>query len=183
MRPHKSNSQALQLQSVSLNSTGYYICEVNTDSPPFKAVKGEAYMEVIEPPRDEPKITGEEKIYATGDILALNCTSGFSYPAARLQWFINNVPIDPDSEVLHLSSRGLHSTRSSLRLELYPLHIADGRIEVKCVSLVTTSPLVRTPFVDTRTTKIYVQGHGNLLSASLSLLLINLLQHLLLKRD
>jgi hypothetical protein len=48
-----------------------------------------------EPPRDEPKITGEEKIYATGDILALNCTSGFSYPAARLQWFINNVPVSP----------------------------------------------------------------------------------------
>lgn len=40
-------------------------------------------------PQDGPSITGEEKVYATGDVLGLNCTSGKSHPAATLKWFIN----------------------------------------------------------------------------------------------
>ncbi|XP_058804251.1 cell adhesion molecule 3-like [Phymastichus coffea] len=172
---YKSNNQALQLLNVSLNSTGYYACEVHTETKPFKSVKGDAYMEVVEVPREDPKITGEEKIYASGDILALNCTSGFSFPAAQLQWFVNDVPIDdPDQEVIFSTSRGLHSTRSSLRLELNPLHLAEERIQVKCISTVrTTNP--EAPFVDTRMTKIYVQGYASLSSPSTSLLMFTLL--------
>lgn len=45
------------------------------------------YVAVL--PQDGPTITGEEKIYATGDVLDLNCTSGKSHPAANLTWFIN----------------------------------------------------------------------------------------------
>ncbi|XP_014216983.1 uncharacterized protein LOC106645606 [Copidosoma floridanum] len=96
--PHKSSDQLLQLQSVIIDATGYYMCEVNTDSPVFKVVKAMAYMEVIEPPREGPKITGEEEIYASGDIMALNCTSAFSYPTARLQWFINEIEVGRDDQ-------------------------------------------------------------------------------------
>ncbi|XP_031782166.1 cell adhesion molecule 3 isoform X2 [Nasonia vitripennis] len=170
-----SNDQVLVLQNVSLNSTGYYTCEVNTNSKPFKLAKTESYMEVIEPPQKDPTITGEETIYATGDILALNCTSDLSYPAAQLQWFINDVKVDPDSEVLHVTSHGLHRTRSSLRLELNPLHLAAGKIEIKCVSTVRTSALVTKLYRDVRSTKIYVQGQASLSAPSTSLLLATLL--------
>ncbi|KAJ8679212.1 hypothetical protein QAD02_014999, partial [Eretmocerus hayati] len=151
----KSNHKDLFLQNVSVNSTGYYACEVNTDSPPFRSVKGESYMEVMELPRNKPKITGEEKIYANGDILSLNCTSDLSHPAARLHWFVNGVPIDPNSEVSYLTSRGLYSTRSTLRLELNPLHLTQSSIGIRCTSTVQSTPLVKQPFKDVRVTEIY----------------------------
>uniref|UniRef100_A0ABD2WR21 Ig-like domain-containing protein n=1 Tax=Trichogramma kaykai TaxID=54128 RepID=A0ABD2WR21_9HYME len=180
---HRSNNQILQLQSVDLNSTGYYMCEVNADNPPFKAVKGEAYMEIIDPPREDPKITGEEEIYASGDILALNCTSAFSHPAARLQWFINDSPIEPDSEVLHTTSHGLHSTLSNLRLELNPVHVSEGKIQVKCQSTVRSSLLVKKkPYYDVRSTVIYVRGFADVTIPSAALLICNLLLHPLLRK-
>lgn len=50
-------------------------------------------IEIIALPAEGPTITGEEKIYATGDILALNCTSAKSYPPARINWFINEMEV------------------------------------------------------------------------------------------
>lgn len=44
-------------------------------------------------PAEDPIITGEEKSHANGDILALNCTSGKSYPAASMTWFINGFEV------------------------------------------------------------------------------------------
>jgi hypothetical protein len=41
-------------------------------------------------PKDGPHITGEEEQYQVGDEISLNCTSGKSYPASELQWFIND---------------------------------------------------------------------------------------------
>jgi hypothetical protein len=42
-------------------------------------------------PKDGPHITGEEKqFHQIGDEISLNCTSGKSYPASELQWFIND---------------------------------------------------------------------------------------------
>ncbi|EZA48809.1 hypothetical protein X777_12725 [Ooceraea biroi] len=46
-------------------------------------------MEIIELSQEKPVIVGEEKVYASGDVLALNCTSGKSHPAAQLKWFVN----------------------------------------------------------------------------------------------
>ncbi|XP_014216986.1 uncharacterized protein LOC106645608 isoform X2 [Copidosoma floridanum] len=152
--PHKSSDQLLQLQSVIIDATGYYMCEVNTDSPVFKVVKAMAYMEVIDPPREGPTITGDEEIYASGDIMALNCTSAFSYPTAQLQWFINELEVPPDSEVMHLTRRGLHSTRSSLRLELQPTHLTHTTIKITCVQTVRTSSLATKPFIDFKATRV-----------------------------
>lgn len=46
-QPAKSDGKMLQLQSVTFNSTGSYLCEVLNNDSPVLAVKGEAYMEVI----------------------------------------------------------------------------------------------------------------------------------------
>ncbi|XP_023245912.1 uncharacterized protein LOC106641445 isoform X2 [Copidosoma floridanum] len=181
--PHKSSDQLLQLQSVIIDATGYYMCEVNTDSPVFKVVKAMAYMEVIDPPREGPKITGEEEIYASGDIMALNCTSAFSYPTARLQWFINEIEVPPASEVLHSTYHGLHSTRSSLRLELKPRHLTHDRIKITCVQMVRSSPQATIPFVDVRETQIFVQGQASSLSRPSAVLFVLMLLSVLLCKD
>lgn len=39
--------------------------------------------------------------------------------------------IQSESEVIQLNSRGLYTTRSSLRLQLEPLHLANEKIEIK----------------------------------------------------
>jgi hypothetical protein len=44
-------------------------------------------------PKDGPEITGEEGMYQIGDVINLNCTSGKSYPPARLRWYINGRPV------------------------------------------------------------------------------------------
>ncbi|KAJ8679208.1 hypothetical protein QAD02_014995, partial [Eretmocerus hayati] len=162
INPRRSNHKDLFLQNVNLDSTGYYACEVNTDIPPFKSVKGESLMEVLELPRNKPKITGVDRIYATGDILSLNCTSDFSHPAAHLQWFINDVPIEPDSEET-MKSRNLYSSRSSLKLQLSPAHMTQSSIRIKCTSTVQTSSLVKQPFRDIRMTEI----HDNVFSVEM----------------
>ncbi|XP_054009059.1 basal cell adhesion molecule-like isoform X3 [Hylaeus anthracinus] len=89
----RSDHQQVLLQDVSLHSSGQYKCEVSGEAPNFNSVSAEASMEVVVLPQDGPTITGEEKIYATGDVLGLNCTSDKSHPAAKLKWFINGAEI------------------------------------------------------------------------------------------
>lgn len=50
----------------------------------------DGYVLGLPKPKDEPKINGGSGIYPTGDTINLNCTSGKSFPAAKLRWFINN---------------------------------------------------------------------------------------------
>jgi len=44
-------------------------------------------------PPNGPHITGEKKQYEIGDELNLNCSSGRSYPASILKWYINETPV------------------------------------------------------------------------------------------
>jgi hypothetical protein len=44
-------------------------------------------------PKEGPEITGEERIYQVGDVISLNCTSGKSFPPAKLKWYINGSPV------------------------------------------------------------------------------------------
>ncbi|XP_076390655.1 uncharacterized protein LOC100875340 isoform X5 [Megachile rotundata] len=125
----RSDHQQVLLQNVSLHSSGQYKCEVSAEAPSFNSVSAEAHMEVVVLPQEGPTITGEEKVYATGDVLGLNCTSGKSRPAAILKWFINGAEVKPDTE-MEFELHGLYSVISSLRLELEPNHIAGDKINV-----------------------------------------------------
>ncbi|XP_054009057.1 basal cell adhesion molecule-like isoform X1 [Hylaeus anthracinus] len=125
----RSDHQQVLLQDVSLHSSGQYKCEVSGEAPNFNSVSAEASMEVVVLPQDGPTITGEEKIYATGDVLGLNCTSDKSHPAAKLKWFINGAEVMPDSRTVY-DHHGLYSVISSLRLQLESDHIAGDKINV-----------------------------------------------------
>lgn len=50
---------------------------------------------LLAPPKEDPEITGEQKFYQIGDVLNLNCTSGKSFPPARLKWFVNDLQVEP----------------------------------------------------------------------------------------
>lgn len=40
--------------------------------------------------KDVPRINGGSGTYRSGDTIYLNCTSGKSFPAAKLHWYIND---------------------------------------------------------------------------------------------
>lgn len=40
-------------------------------------------------PDQGPEISGEERLYEVGAVVSLNCSSGRSFPPARLRWFLN----------------------------------------------------------------------------------------------
>ncbi|XP_071560743.1 cell adhesion molecule 2-like isoform X2 [Temnothorax nylanderi] len=94
-----SDDQKVTLQDANLHASGVYKCEVNGEGPSFNTVSAEARMEVIALPQERPMITGEEKVYASGDVLALNCTSGKSHPAAKLRWFVNDQQVRGDGRI------------------------------------------------------------------------------------
>jgi len=48
----------------------------------------------VDLPKEGPQISGKTRDeYETGEHLALNCTSHYSFPPARLSWFINDIPV------------------------------------------------------------------------------------------
>lgn len=62
LQAQRSNAQTITLRNVNLNSTGWYACEVNTEKPPYKVVKGDAYMEVVgEWPKTTTTSVGKKK--------------------------------------------------------------------------------------------------------------------------
>ncbi|XP_076390659.1 uncharacterized protein LOC100875340 isoform X7 [Megachile rotundata] len=170
----RSDHQQVLLQNVSLHSSGQYKCEVSAEAPSFNSVSAEAHMEVVVLPQEGPTITGEEKVYATGDVLGLNCTSGKSRPAAILKWFINGAEVKPDTE-MEFELHGLYSVISSLRLELEPNHIAGDKINVRCEATVELDSNSDAPLVETRTTEVFVEGQASVATSSVYLTLASAL--------
>ncbi|XP_076234632.1 cell adhesion molecule 2 [Calliopsis andreniformis] len=164
----KSDHQQVLLLDTSLHSSGQYKCEVSAEAPNFTSVSAEAKMEVVVLPEDGPTITGEEKVYATGDVLGLNCTSGKSHPPANLKWFINDVQVKPDSEMV-FELHGLSTVISSLRLQLEPNHIAGDKINVRCEATMELGSNSDASLLDTRNTEVFVEGHANLATPSVCL--------------
>ncbi|CAL7941225.1 unnamed protein product [Xylocopa violacea] len=163
-----SDHQQVLLQDVSLQTSGQYKCEVSAEAPSFNSVSGEAKMEVVVLPQDGPRITGEEKIYATGDVLGMNCTSGKSHPRAILKWFINGKQVKPNTEIM-FEQHGLYSVISSLRLQLEPGHIAGDKINVRCEATVQLDSNSDAPLIETRHTEVFVEGDASVATPSVCL--------------
>ncbi|XP_066594776.1 cell adhesion molecule 1-like [Prorops nasuta] len=177
----QSNINRVILQNVELRTRGKYKCEVSAEAPNFKYVSSEDVdMEVIALPHEGPTIVGEEKVYASGDVLALNCTSGKSHPASRLKWFINGVEVKPETEMT-FEHHGLYWTISGLRLELGPHHLTSDKINVRCEASVLVSQETNAQSVDVRSTDVYVQGHGSIATPCVYLIVAAILQRLLIE--
>ncbi|XP_069702051.1 uncharacterized protein [Periplaneta americana] len=134
---HLSDSQQVLLKNVNLKASGMYRCEVSAEAPSFTSVHGEGRMEVVALPKEGPEITGEERIYQVGDVISLNCTSGKSFPAARLKWYINGRPVMPDYDAV-VQQHGLVTSVAGLRFEVMPHHFLSGHMQVRCVATIST---------------------------------------------
>ncbi|KAL0271275.1 UNVERIFIED_CONTAM: hypothetical protein PYX00_008416 [Menopon gallinae] len=176
---HHSDEQQVEIKVVSLKADGIYRCEVSAEAPSFTSVHGEGRMEVIALPSEDPEITGEQRVYSVGDVISLNCTSGKSYPAARLSWFVNDIEVGSDYEAV-LQQHGLHTSIIGLKFVVKPHHFTEGRMVVRCVSTIHTgkNTVVEqriVPPIDNREALLLVQGGGHATIASATTLLLLLL--------
>ncbi|XP_063230898.1 cell adhesion molecule 3-like [Bacillus rossius redtenbacheri] len=139
-----SAENQVKLMSVNLNSTGRYRCEVSTEGPPFETVSEHSDMAVFVLPKGNPRITGGRARYQVGDQVRLNCTSGWSRPAARLKWFINEHqanraylarPVVLESAA---GGGGLQAVVLGLEFTVRPKHFRKGSMRLKCLSTISS---------------------------------------------
>lgn len=70
--------------------------------------------------------------------MELNCTSGRSYPASTLQWYLNDKLVtDPSSIVLYprlVNQHGMVTSFLGLNMVVHHQHYIDGFMRIKCVA-------------------------------------------------
>lgn len=70
--------------------------------------------------------------------MELNCTSGRSYPASTLQWYLNDQLVtEPNSIVYYprsVNQYGLISSFLGLNMVVQQRHYIDGVMRIKCVA-------------------------------------------------
>ncbi|XP_058446677.1 uncharacterized protein LOC131427476 [Malaya genurostris] len=137
--PNKSDGTKVLLKSLSLKSSGVYQCEISAEAPNFDSVLGEGRMDVIYVPKDGPHINGSERrSYHIGERMELNCTSGRSYPASTLQWYLNDqLVVNPGCIINYprlVNQHGLIVSFLGLSMVVQPEHYIDGLMRIKCVA-------------------------------------------------
>ncbi|KAK9878068.1 hypothetical protein WA026_020697 [Henosepilachna vigintioctopunctata] len=92
-------------------------------------------------PKEDPTITGVETQYEIGDDINLNCTSGRSYPASILNWYINEQKVVSPSTLIRYPhthhKHGLISVTLGLKFTLSSRHFLGGSMRVKCTASVS----------------------------------------------
>ncbi|XP_053680534.1 uncharacterized protein LOC128731437 [Anopheles nili] len=172
--PNHSDGTKVLLRGLTLKSSGLYRCEISAEAPSFDSVQGEGRMEVIYIPKEGPHISdGERKSYQIGETMELNCSSGRSYPASTLQWYLNDLLVTDPNNIIHYppiqNHQGLISTLLGLSLVVNHRHYIDGTIRIKCVA--SLSPVLwrggqesivqwEQPSLDNRTAMLLVKSNS-----------------------
>uniref|UniRef100_A0A182P7S3 Ig-like domain-containing protein n=1 Tax=Anopheles epiroticus TaxID=199890 RepID=A0A182P7S3_9DIPT len=136
--PNHSDGTRVLLRGLTLKSSGIYRCEISAEAPNFDSVQGEGRMDVIYVPKDGPQISDyDRKSYGIGETMELNCTSGRSYPATALQWYLNDVLVT-DPHIIPYppvqTQHGLIISSLGLSMVVDHRHFIDGTIRLKCVA-------------------------------------------------
>ncbi|KAI5709881.1 hypothetical protein M8J75_003855 [Diaphorina citri] len=92
---NESNANRLILNSVQLEATGRYSCEVSADAPSFQTSIVTSNMDIVVLPQTRPEIEGFRSRYRVGDVINATCKSYSSKPPANLTWSLNGEPVSP----------------------------------------------------------------------------------------
>lgn len=91
------------------------------------------YVPVL--PDEGPKISGGRPRYQIGDTVHVNCTSGRSKPATRLNWFINSEPAEPETlrpyDSIITGREGLETSTLGLEFKVKTKHFRRGDMKLK----------------------------------------------------
>ncbi|KFM75578.1 hypothetical protein X975_20379, partial [Stegodyphus mimosarum] len=129
-----------------VDSEGSYRCEVSTDAPTFRTVKGEREMRIYVNPSTRPIIKGTKNYYAPGELVNVTCISAPSRPAAFLKWWINGLEASMD-QIIRLepqeSSDGLFTSKLILKFVARPGHFWEGKMKVQCEAIISQAHTLR----------------------------------------
>ena len=86
-------------------------------------------------PERNPTIEDVKQYYSIGENLEANCTSNSSIPPAKLEWWINDLPIYSEEHTIRFSTivdplTNRETSRLGLRLPLTNEHFFRGRVKV-----------------------------------------------------
>lgn len=174
----KSDSRRVILPAVDVRTGGLYRCEVSAEAPSFASAQSEARMDVISFPSEDPKITGMKIQYQIGDNIDINCTSGRSFPATILHWYINEKPIlvsGDKAQLINYPARqhkdGLITSVLGLRFALHAHHFRGGdSMRVKCVASVSPAVVENLPVRDLREALLLVKNDATTMNIRTSIL-------------
>ncbi len=104
------------------------------DAPSFQTQLVSGELQVVEFPEENPYIDDIKQYYRIGELLETNCSSNSSIPPAKLEWWINDLPIYSENLIKYktISDPGSNRETSVLGLQLLltPEHFFRGRIKV-----------------------------------------------------
>uniref|UniRef100_A0A8D8YJG1 Ig-like domain-containing protein n=1 Tax=Cacopsylla melanoneura TaxID=428564 RepID=A0A8D8YJG1_9HEMI len=133
-----SNDTHVTLDSLELNSSGNYRCEVSAEAPSFQTVSDHQEMITVALPDKDPVITGGKSRYSDGEAVDMNCTSGRAKPSIELSWYINGEAVNnsylrgPWREVV--TPDGLEVTKLGLYFKVKREHFVRGDLKVRCLA-------------------------------------------------
>ncbi|XP_064456670.1 uncharacterized protein LOC135367370 [Ornithodoros turicata] len=136
----RSDKNKVFLEKTDLNTEGMYGCEVSTESPGYRTVKGERELRVYVLPEEGPIMEGFQSRYQVGDQVNVTCYSRPSKPMAQLKWHVNGKEVPAKYETrsgVIRHENGLQSSSATLHLQVRPEHVQRGSIRFRCVSAVT----------------------------------------------
>lgn len=71
--------------------------QIKSKAPIFSTVRSEQLMKIYVLPRETLQIHGVREQYNYGDNISLACKAGRSWPAGKLEWYINDSPVSARS--------------------------------------------------------------------------------------
>ncbi|XP_030375053.1 uncharacterized protein LOC115624490 [Scaptodrosophila lebanonensis] len=133
-----SNQSHVVLQSVPLNISGKFTCEISVEAPTFQTAMVSGEMEVVELPEEHTMVTGIQARYRIGDLVDGNCSIKYSKPAANLTWTINGIVVPPHHiktyQIEKHENSSLESVMSAIHFMVTTQHFLKGQMRLKCTA-------------------------------------------------
>ncbi|CAL1265652.1 unnamed protein product [Larinioides sclopetarius] len=144
----RSSEGNIYMPTTDVNSEGIYRCEVSSEAPIFRTVKGEREMRIYVNPSTKPQILGTKPHYGIGETVNLKCQSAPSRPAAVLKWLINGLEVEPRSNKLRRPPdveypAGLFTSTLELTFPATHDHFIDGKMTVQCEAIISQAHTLR----------------------------------------
>ncbi|KAJ9585443.1 hypothetical protein L9F63_002751, partial [Diploptera punctata] len=80
------------LRNLEFQASGFYSCEVSTETPIYTKPSNDQELTVVQSQRNAPQLLTAKPAYKVGETLEANCTSSPARPTAHVTWLVNGKP-------------------------------------------------------------------------------------------
>lgn len=132
----KSNATQVVLKHATRIISGQFSCEVTEDQPSFFTEMKTSFLEVVDPPINDPIIVGTKSKYKIGDYVKATCSADKSDPAVNLTWHINGRPVEGSLiRKFRKTVEGAYiSSYSTLQFGVTEQLFNEGKLKLRCIA-------------------------------------------------